>query len=68
VPKTVLHDDDGAIHDQPEIERPQAHQVCAELCLQHSRRGDEHGDRNDQCRDQRGAEVPKQQEEHKNDQ
>jgi hypothetical protein len=68
MPQAVLDDNDGAVHDQPEVERSQAHKVCAELCLQHSRRSDEHCHRDDHRRDQRSAKIPEQQEEHKYDQ
>ncbi|MGY4501905.1 hypothetical protein ACVWYH_005862 [Bradyrhizobium sp. GM24.11] len=65
--QAVLGDDDGAIHDQAEIERPEAHQIGADPALEHARRGDQHGDRDDACRDKGGAEVAEQQEQHRDD-
>ena len=59
----VLHDDHGAVDDDAEVQRPQAHEVGADLVVHHAREGEQHGQRDDQRRDQRRAQVAQEQEE-----
>ena len=66
--QTVLHDDDGAIDDQAEVQRAETHQIARHSGAHHAGDGHQHGDRNDRRRDQRGADVPEQKEQHDDDQ
>ena len=66
--QAVLGDDDRAIDDQAEVERAEAHQVGADPALPHADGGHQHGKRNDQRGDHRGAEIAEQQEQHRDDQ
>ena len=68
VTQAVLGDDDGAIDDQAEIERAEAHQVGADPSLPHADGRHQHGERDHQRGDQGGAEIAEQQEQHGNDQ
>lgn len=47
----VFRGDDCTIYDKPEIERAKAHQVGADLGLDHSGHGKKHRQRNDQSSD-----------------
>jgi hypothetical protein len=67
VAQAVLGDDDGAIDDQTEIERTEAHQIGANAALPHADGGHQHGKRNHQRGDQRGAQITEQEEQHRND-
>src|SRR5690606_11364238 len=67
-PQAVFNDDDRAVHDQSEVERAEAHQVARDLVGHHAGDGEEHGQRNHRGGDERGAEVPEQQEQHDDDQ
>ena len=60
----VLDDDHGAVHDQPEIDRAQAHQAAGDAVGQHQVSGEEHGERNRRGDDQSGSQVSQQ---HKQD-
>ena len=57
----VFHDDDGAIHDDAEVERAETHQVAADFVSDHAGDGEKHGQGNDRRRDQRGTDVTKRQ-------
>ena len=63
-PDTVLDDDDRAVDDQAEIQRPQTHQIGGYARPHHTGDGGEHRKRNDSCRDQGGAQVAQQQKQH----
>ena len=67
-PDTVLDDDDRAVDDQAEVQRPQAHQVGGHARPHHAGYGGQHRKRNDCCRDQGGAQVAQQQKQHHDDQ
>ena len=67
-PQAVLDDDDRAVHDQPEVQCPQAHEVGADPALHHAGDGHQHGQRNDRGGEQGGAHVAQQQEQHHDDQ
>jgi hypothetical protein len=62
-PDAVLDDDDGAVDDQSEIERAEAHQVPADAAAGHADEREQHRERNHERRQERGAGVPEQQEE-----
>ena len=66
--QAVLHDDDGAVDDQAEVERAEAHQIPRSARPHHAGDGHQHGDRDDRRRDQGGADVSEQQEQHDDDQ
>ena len=51
----VFHRHNRPIDDQPEIERPQAHQIAADIEPHHANAGQQEGDRNHRRHDQRGA-------------
>ncbi len=60
----VLDHDDGAVDDDAEVDRAQAHQVSADFALHHAADREEHGERDCQGDDDRGADVAQQQEKH----
>src|SRR3546814_2482508 len=64
----VFDNDDGAIDDQTEVQGAKAHQIGRDASTKHPEAGQNHGDRDDQSRDQRRAEVSEQHEEHDDDQ
>ncbi|MCY1294889.1 hypothetical protein D9M70_442060 [compost metagenome] len=64
----VLDDDDGTVDDDAEIERPQAHQVRADVVVGHARHREQHRQGDDQCRDDGRAHIAEQHEEHSDDQ
>ena len=64
----VLHHDHGAVYDQPEVHRAQAHQVAGHPPLHHARDGKQEGERNGQGDDDSGPHIAQQQEEHHHDQ
>ena len=59
--QTVLHDDDGTVDDQAEIQCAKAHQVSRDPVLDHAGDGHQHGERDYSGRDQRSANVTEQQ-------
>src|SRR3990167_2376849 len=61
-PYAVLNDHHGAIDDDAEVQRSQAHQVGAHLVLDHTREGEEHRQGDDHCRDDGGADVAQKEE------
>ena len=61
-PQTVLHDDNGAIHQQTEVQRPETHQVGTDPGLHHASDRHQHGDRNDCSRQQGCPDIAQQQE------
>src|SRR5690349_17619698 len=52
--ETVFDDNDSTINDDPEVERPETHQVGADVVTDHAREGEQHGKRDyhggDECR------------------
>ena len=66
--QAVLHDDHRAVHDQPEVERAQAHQVGRGARLHHAGEGHQHGQWNHRRGQQRGADVAEQRKQHHHDQ
>ena len=66
-PETILHDDDSAIDDQAEVQCAEAHQIARHLILHHASDRQQHGERDHRRRDQCGADVSEQQEQHDND-
>ena len=65
--QAVLDDDDGAVDDQAEVQRPQAHQIARGAGAHHARDRHQHGDGDDRRRDQGGADVSEQEEEDDDD-
>ena len=65
--QAVLRDDDGAVDDQAEVQRAQAHEVGADPSLQHAGGGNQHGHRDHAGGDDGGAQVAQQQEQHGDD-
>ena len=63
----VLHHHDGAIDDEPEVDRAQAHQVGAGLGGGHAREQEQEGQRDGQGDEQRGPPMAEQQEQHGDD-
>ena len=59
---TVFDNDDGAIHDEAEIERSQAHQICADMVGYHSAEGKQHGERDHKRSDDRRTQIAQKQE------
>ena len=57
----ALHDDHGPVHDQAEVDGPQAHQVGRDAQYVHHGHGKEHGQGNDGGHDQAGPPVAQQQ-------
>ncbi len=68
VSQAVLRNDHCAVHDQAEVECPEAHQVGAQPDLEHPQCGHQHGDRNDQCRDRGRPDVAEQQQQNQHHQ
>ena len=66
-PDAVFHDDDGAIHDQAEVQRAEAHEVAADPVFHHAGDREEHRQRDDECSDERGAEIAQQREQNHDD-
>ncbi len=66
-PQAVLDDDHGAVDDEPEVERAQAHEIAADARLDHARDRQQHRQRNDERRDERRAQVAEQREQHRDD-
>ena len=66
--QAVLCNDHRSVDDQPKVECPEAHQIRAELKLEHAHGGDQHGSRDDQSGDERGSKVSEQQEQDQDDQ
>ncbi len=66
--QAVFDNDDGAVDDQAEVERAEAHQVARNLHAVHADRHHQERQRNDQHSDEGGADVAKQQEEGRGDQ
>ena len=64
----VLDDDHRTVDDQPEVEGAEAHQIPRDAVGDHAADRQQHRQRNDRRRDQRGADVAEQQEQHRNDQ
>ena len=67
-PHAVLDNHHRAVHDDPEVQCAQAHQVRADLLVHHAGEREEHRERDDQRGDQRSAQVPEEQEKHDDDQ
>ena len=63
-PDEALDHHDRRVHDEPEVERPEAHQIGRVAEQAHADEGDEHRDRNHRRYDQRGPHVAQKQEEH----
>ena len=64
----VLDHNHGAIHDQPEIQCAQAHQIGRYARAHHACNRRQHRQRDDRSSDQRRAHVAQQQEQHDDDQ
>ncbi len=67
-PDAVLDDDHRAVDDEAEVDRAEAHQVAADLALDHAGDGDQHRERDRERGDERGADVAEQQEQDDDDQ
>ena len=63
----IFRNDHGAVDNQAEIERTETHQVCADPALQHSGRGHEHGQRNDERGNKGCTDVTEQEKQHGDD-
>ena len=62
--EAVLDDDHGAVDDDAEVDRAEAHQVGADPALHHAGDGEQHRQRDDAGGDERGADVAEHQEQH----
>ena len=62
--EAVLDDDDGAVDDDAEVDRAEAHQVGADPRLHHAGDGEQHRQRNHAGGDDRGADVSEDQKQH----
>ena len=60
----VLHHDDRGVHEQPEIERSEAHEIRRDAELLHRQGGEEQRQRNDGRHDERRADVAKEEQQH----
>ena len=60
--QAILDDDHGAIDDQAEVQRSQAHQVGRYPVLHHAGDGHQHGNRDHGRRDQCRTDIAQQQE------
>ena len=59
-----LDDDDGAVHNQPEVDRPQAHQVTGDAEQVHQRHGEHHRQRDHRGHDQPTSQISQKQHQH----
>jgi hypothetical protein len=66
-PQAVFDDDDRAVDDDAEIDRAQAHQVCADLRLDHACDREQHGERDDAGGDEGCPNVAEDQEQYRDD-
>ena len=66
--ETVLDDDDRTVHDQAEVQCPQAHQVARHVVLDHPRDHQEEGEGDHGSGDERSPEVAEQDEQDDDDQ
>jgi hypothetical protein len=66
--QAVLDDDHGAVDDQAEVQRAQAHQVARDTAAHHAGDGHQHRDGNHGGRDQCRAKIAQQQEQHRDHQ
>ena len=64
----VLDHNHGAIHDQPEIQCAQAHQIGRDARAHHAGDRRQHRQRDNRSSDQGGADITQQQEQHHDDQ
>ena len=55
--QAVLHDDDGTVYDQTEVDRPQTHQIGRNVEIVHSQGGRQHREGNCATHDQASAEL-----------
>ena len=65
--QAVLRDHDGPVHDQAEVERAETHQVTAHPIRHHARHREQHGERDHKRRDERGAQISEEEEQHGDD-
>ena len=65
--QTVLHDHDRAVDDQAEVECAEAHEVAADAVRHHTGDREQHRERDHQSRDERGTQIPEEQEQHDDD-
>ena len=67
--QAVFGDNDGAVGDKAEVERAHAHQIGADMSffLDDACREHQHGDGNNERRDQRRTEISKQHEQDNDD-
>ena len=63
----VLDDDHGAVDDEAEVDRAEAHQVSADVEAHHPAHGDQHGERDSERGDQRSPEVAEHEEQDDDD-
>ncbi len=68
VADAVLDDDDGAIDDQAEVDRPQAHQAASDAEVEHQVAGEEHRQRDRQRHDQSRSQIAQKHEQDCDDQ
>ncbi len=66
-PHGVLDDDHRRIDDQPEVDRPEAHQVRRDVEVPHPDDGNEHRQRNRRRHNQSRAKLQQEQEQHRDD-
>jgi hypothetical protein len=66
--QAILDDDHDAIDDDAEVDRAQAHQIGADLVLNHPGHREQHRQRDDQGGDQGGAHIAEEQEQDHHDQ
>src|SRR5215475_2045609 len=66
-PHGVFGHDHSAVHDQPEVDRAETHQVAGDVEEAHEARGDQHRERDHRRGEQRAAPVAEQQDEDEDD-
>ena len=66
-PDAVFDDDHRAVDDDAEVDGAQAEQVAADFMGHHAGDGEQHGQGNHQCGDERRAKISQQQKQHQND-
>ncbi len=62
--QAVFDDDDGAVDDQAEVERAEAHEIAADPALDHAGDREQHRERDHERGDERRTQVAEQREQH----
>ena len=64
----ILDDDHGAIHDQPEVERTETHEICTDFRLDHACHKHQHRERDHHRGEQRRTHVAEHEKQYHNNQ